>query len=81
MVTNEPRLPEALERLRAAQLRKRAVARRLVGLNLHEANELAARSGCQLPVVMRDGKGLTVTADLVTNRIDIEIEGDTVVGA
>ena len=55
--------------------------RRLVGLNLHDANDLATQSGCQVRVVKRDGKGLPVAADLATNRINIETEGDIVVAA
>jgi hypothetical protein len=64
-----------------AHERTQAVALQLVGLNLHDANELAKRSGCHLRLVQRDGKGLTVTADLDSRRIIIEIEGDIVVGA
>lgn len=80
-MTDKPQIPEGLEWLRAAQERKRAVAVQLVGLDLDAANELAARSDCQLRVVVRDGNGLVVTADLVTNRIDVEVEGDIVVRA
>jgi hypothetical protein len=65
--------------MRAALERTGAVGRELVGLNLHDANDRAARSGCHLRVVKRDGKGLTVTADLRMNRINIETEGDVVV--
>ena len=55
-------------------------ARELVGLNLHDANELANRCGCHLRLVQRDGKGFTVTADLDARRINIKTEGDIVVG-
>ena len=79
-MTDEPRNPEWLEGLRVASERTQAVARQLVGLSLHDANELANRSGCHLRVVRRDGKGLTVTADLHTRRINIETEGDIIVG-
>jgi hypothetical protein len=79
-VTDEPRIPEWPEELRVALERTQAIARQLVGLNLHDANELANRSGCHLRVGRRDGKGLTVTADLHARRINIEIEGDIVVG-
>ena len=65
----------------AAPERTCAVGRQLVGLNLHDANELATRSGCQLREAQRDGKGFEVTADFCTNRIDIETEGGIVVGA
>jgi hypothetical protein len=79
-VTDEPVNPELLEELRVARERTQAVARQLVGLSLHDANELANRSGCHLRVVRRDGQGLTVRSDLQTRRINIEIEGDIVVG-
>jgi hypothetical protein len=80
-VPDDARIPEALDGLRAALERTQAVADQLIGLNLHDANQLAARSRRQLRVVKRDGKGLTVTADLGTNRISIETEGDIVVAA
>src|SRR4029453_13725 len=80
-VPDDARIPEALDGSRAALERTQAVADQLIGLNLHDANQLAARSGRQLRVVKRDGKGLTVTADLGTNRISIESEGDIVVAA
>jgi hypothetical protein len=60
--------------------RTRAVALRLVGLNLHDANVLASRSGCHLRLVQRDGKGIPVTANFHARRISIKTEGDTVVG-
>jgi RimJ/RimL family protein N-acetyltransferase len=50
-----------------------------VGLNLHDANELAAQSGCQLREIKRDGKGFVVTASLYTNRINVETESGVVV--
>jgi hypothetical protein len=80
-VPDDARIPEALEWVRAALERTQTVADQLIGLNLHDASELAARSGRQLRVVKRDGKGLTVTADLATNRIGIETQGDIVVAA
>jgi hypothetical protein len=72
-------IPEGLARMLAAHERTRAVARELVGLNLHDANELAAQSGCQLREVKRDSKGFVVTADFCTNRINIETENGVVV--
>jgi hypothetical protein len=80
-VPDDARIPEAVERVRVALERTQAVADQLIGLNLHDANEPAARSGRQLRVVKRDGKGLAVTADLATNRIGIETQGDIVVAA
>jgi hypothetical protein len=73
-VPDDARIPEALEGVRAALERTQAVANQLIGLNLHDANQLAARSGRQLRVVKRDGKGLTVTADLGTNRISMRLK-------
>lgn len=80
MVTDESRIPALLDQLRLAAERTQAIGRQLVGLNLHDANELANRSGCQLRVVRRDGRGLTVTADYRVRRINVETEGDIVVG-
>lgn len=80
-VPDDARIPADLEWVRAALERTQTVGRQLVGLNLHDANDLASQSGCQLRVVKRDGKGITVTADLATNRINIETEGDIVVAA
>jgi hypothetical protein len=48
---------------------------------VHEADELATRSGRHLRVVKRDGEGLIVRGDLQTLRISVETEGDVVVGA
>jgi len=65
--------------MRAALERTRAVGSQLVGLNVHDATELAARSGCRLRLVKRDGRGFVVTADLCTTRINVETEGGIVV--
>ena len=80
-VPDDARIPEALEFVRAALERTQTVGRRLVGLNFRDANDLATQSGCQVRIVKRDGQGLPVTADLATNRINIETEGDIVVAA
>ena len=80
-VPDDAPIPEALEWVRAALERTQTVARRLVGLNLRDAVDLASRSGCQVRVFKRDGQGLPVTADLATNRINVETEGDIVVAA
>jgi hypothetical protein len=79
VVTDDPTIREALARMRAALERTSAVGRQLVGLNLHEANELAARSACQLCEVKRNRRGLVVTADLRMNRINVETDGGIVV--
>jgi hypothetical protein len=78
-MTDDRPIPEGLARMLAAHERTRAVARELVGFNLHDANELVARSGRQLREVKRDGKGFEMTADFCTGRINIETENGVVV--
>jgi hypothetical protein len=78
-MTDDRAIPEPLVRIGAALERTRAVGRQLVGLNLHDANELAAQSGCQLREVKRDGKGFVVTLSLCTNRINVETESGLVI--
>jgi hypothetical protein len=80
-VTHDPRIAEALENVGMALERTRAVGRQLIGLQLEDARELATRSRCSLRVVRRDGKALAITADLCTNRINVETEDDIVVGS
>jgi hypothetical protein len=80
-VTDERAIPEALARMRVTLERTRAVGQQLVGLNVHDANALAARSGCELREVKRDGTRLPVLSDFRTNRINIETEGGVVVEA
>jgi hypothetical protein len=79
VLSDDVEVPEGLAWMLEAVERTRAVARQLVGLNLHEANELAARSRCQLREVRRDGKGSVITADWRSNRINIETENGVVV--
>jgi hypothetical protein len=78
-VTDDPAIADALSRVGAALERTRAVGLQLVGLQLDDARELATQSGCHLRVVRRDGKGLAVTANLDTRRINVETEDDVVV--
>jgi hypothetical protein len=80
-VPDHGRDPDWLERLGADSERTQEFARQLVGLNLHDADHLADRSGYRLRVIRQSGKGLPVTADYVSNRINIEIEDDIVVSA
>lgn len=80
-MTDDAAMPEGLVRMLAALERTRAVADQLVGLDLHDANALAVRSGCLLREVKRDGISFTVTADLRWNRINIGTEGGVVVEA
>ena len=79
MVTDDGEGPEALAWMQEAVERTRAVARQLVGLNLHDAKPLAARLGCLLREVRRDGTGSDITADFCTGRINIETENGVVV--
>jgi hypothetical protein len=51
-------------------------ARRLIGLHVHEARDLATRSRCQLRVVT----GSIQTAELDMRRINVRTEDDVVVG-
>ena len=81
MVTDDSAIPDVLPGLRTALDRTRAVGMQLVGLSVHDANELAARSRCELREVRRDGKWFAITADLRTNRINIETEGGVVISA
>jgi hypothetical protein len=79
VVTDNPAIREALNLVGAALERTQAVGRQLIGLHLDEAREVAARSNRQLRVVRHNGKGLPVTADLATNRINVETQDDIVV--
>jgi hypothetical protein len=78
-VTHDPEIAEALENVRTSLDRTRAVGRQLIGLHLEDAQELATRLRCRLRVVRRDGKALAISADLCTNRINVETEDDIVV--
>ena len=80
-VTDEPRTPPWPVYIKALYERTQDIARQVVGLQLHAANELANGADRRLRVVRRNGKGLIVTADLDPRRINIETEGDIVVRA
>jgi hypothetical protein len=51
----------------------------LVPLPLDEFTALATERGFSTRVVMQDGEGLAVTADYSESRVNVEVEGDTVV--
>ena len=53
--------------------RERFDASRLVGKTVPKARAMAGRHDCLLRVVRRDGVWLTVTADLLTNRINVAV--------
>lgn len=55
-------------------------ATELSGKRVSEARTTAARHGCVFRVVRRDGKDLVVTQDYRTDRINVAVEGDRVVG-
>lgn len=54
-------------------------ARTLLRLREEEARSEAARFGCEIRVVRRDGRGFDVTGDLQANRIDVELRDGFVV--
>jgi hypothetical protein len=52
-------------------------ARRLLGLNVSQAEALAHKYGDELLVTVRDGKSVPVTTEFASNRIDvIVIDGE-----
>jgi hypothetical protein len=78
-VTHHP-LPADLDHLRATLERTRAVGRRLLGLHVEDARELAGRSHRHVRVVPRGGPDSTVmTLELDTERINVRTEDDIVV--
>lgn len=56
-----------------------AYCQTLVGLPEADAQSRAEADGYRWRVVKRDGEGLPVTADLITNRIDAEIDNGKLV--
>lgn len=81
MVAHDREIPEALDYMQTGLERRQAVGRRLIGLHVNDARELATRSRCTLRLVRLNGKGLIVTLDLGWNRIDVSVEDDIVVDA
>jgi hypothetical protein len=74
-VAHDP-LPADLGHIRATLERTHAVGRRLIGLHVDDARELATRSHCHFRVLT----GSIVTAELDMRRINVRTEGDIVVG-
>jgi hypothetical protein len=74
-VTHDP-WPADLGHTGAVLERTHAVGRRLVGLHVDDARELATRTHCHFRVVT----GSIVTAELDMRRINVRTEDDVVVG-
>jgi len=72
-VAHDREIPEGLEYLRTSLERRHEIGRQLIGLTVKDAREVATRSRCTLRLVRLNGKGLTVTADLGLNRIDVSV--------
>jgi len=66
--TEEPVDPAVCERL----------SRRLVGRSLDKAMSMARTARCVLRVVSQDGRGLPVTEDYSTSRINVRVEAGKV---
>jgi hypothetical protein len=66
--TEEPVDPAVCERL----------SRRLVGRSLDKAMSMARAARCVLRVVSEDGRGLPVTEDYSTSRINVRVEAGKV---
>ena len=75
VVTDNP-WPADLGHIRDTMERTHAVGRRLIGLHVHEARDLATRSHCHFRVVT----GSIQTAELDMRRINVRTEDDVVVG-
>ena len=80
-MTDDSASPELLRAWRTALERAGAVAQQVVGLSLHDANELAGQSGCELREVRRDGRAFAIRGDFRTSRISVETEGGVVATA
>jgi hypothetical protein len=74
VVTNDP-WPAELDHMRVTLERTHAVGRRLIGLHVDDARELATRSRCHLRVITDS----IVTAELDMRRINVRTEDDIVV--
>ena len=60
---------------------RRLDARRLIGLTLREARDLAARFDCTVRVIERDGRALPRTQDLRRDRINVDVRDRRVLRA
>ena len=74
VVTDNP-WPADLAHIRATMERTHAVGRRLIGLHVDEARDLATRSHCHFRLVT----GSIQTAELDRRRINVRAEDDVVV--
>ncbi len=54
-------------------------ANALLGKQESEAESLAKEKGCTMRVTERDGKGLAATMDLRPDRVNVSVDGGTVV--
>lgn len=54
-------------------------ANALLGKQESEAEKLAKEKGCTMRVTERDGKGLAATMDLRPDRVNVSVDGGTVV--
>jgi hypothetical protein len=74
VATHDP-WPADLDQLRVALERTHAVSRRLIGLYVDDARELATRSHCHFRVITSP----IVTAELDIRRIKVRTDDDIVV--
>jgi hypothetical protein len=74
VVTHDP-WPADLDHMRVTLERTHAVGRRLIGLHVDDARELATRSHCHFRVITSS----IVTAELDIRRISVRTEDDIVV--
>jgi hypothetical protein len=75
VVTHDP-WPADLGHMQVTLERTHAAGRRLIGLHVDDARELATRSHCHFRVIT----GSIVTAELDMRRINVRTEDDIVVG-
>jgi hypothetical protein len=74
VVIDDP-LPADLDHIRVTLERTHAVGRRLIGLHVNDARDLATRSHCHFRVMT----GSIVTLELDMRRINVRAEDDIVV--
>jgi hypothetical protein len=74
VVTRDP-WPAGLDHIRATLERTHTIGRRLIGLHVDDARELATRSHCHFRIITAPIR----TAELDMRRINVRIEDDIVV--
>lgn len=52
--------------------------RNLLGLTVQKATDVARAHGCLLRVIQRNGHGLIITADALTDRVNVSVDHGTV---